>query len=89
MPEHVLLICDEIPHDVVLLDLGPRPLEVIKVLRMIFDGGLWRARQTVKQSPPVLLAERIAPEAGRKWAEALRAAGAEIDVRASSTGPTS
>ncbi|MER5907431.1 hypothetical protein ABT150_46515 [Streptomyces mirabilis] len=43
MPEQFLLICDEIPQDIVLLNVGPRPLDVAKALRPLVGVGLWRA----------------------------------------------
>ncbi|MBF9072519.1 ribosomal protein L7/L12 [Streptacidiphilus fuscans] len=76
-----LLICDEIPLDVVLLDPGPRPLEVAKALRGLVGGGLWRAKQTVTQTPPVRLAENVGDEVLSKWVGPLREAGAVIEVR--------
>jgi large subunit ribosomal protein L7/L12 len=81
MPEHFLLICDEIPQDIMLVDVGPRPLDVAKVLRELVGGGLWRAKQKVTQAPPVRLAECVGDEAISKWVGPLRAAGAVIEVR--------
>jgi large subunit ribosomal protein L7/L12 len=85
MPEYALLICDDVPQDIVLLDAGPHPLEVVKALREIFGGGLSRAQQTVKQTPPVLLAERVGEEAVTKWVGRLRDSGAVVEVRTSAS----
>ncbi|MFB7620165.1 ribosomal protein L7/L12 [Kitasatospora sp. NPDC056181] len=80
MTEYFTLICDDIPHSVVLLDAGPSPLEVAKTFRAMADGGLWRAKQTVTDTPPVLLFERIEENAARRHAKDLRAAGASVTV---------
>ncbi|WP_079172970.1 ribosomal protein L7/L12 [Streptomyces monashensis] len=81
MPRTFLLICDEIPRDIVLLDPGPQPLEVAKALRGLAGGGLWRAKQTVTQTPPVRLAEGVGDEVVSRWVGPLREAGAVIEVR--------
>ncbi|MFF2548089.1 ribosomal protein L7/L12 [Kitasatospora sp. NPDC058063] len=81
MPEQFLLICDEIPQDIVLLDVGPRPLEVAKVLRELVGVGLWRAKQIVTQTPPVRLAEEVGDDVTAKWVGPLRGAGAVIELQ--------
>lgn len=54
MPEQFSLICDEPPQDIVILDVGPRPLDMAKALQVLAGGiGLWRAKQIVTQPPPV------------------------------------
>ncbi|KUO09244.1 ribosomal protein L7/L12 [Streptomyces sp. DSM 15324] len=81
MPEQFLLICDEIPQDIVLLDVGPRPLEVAKALRALVGVGLWRAKQIVTQMPPVRLAEGVGDDVTATWVGPLCDAGAVIELR--------
>ncbi|MFI9276160.1 ribosomal protein L7/L12 [Kitasatospora sp. NPDC052896] len=86
MTEYFTLICDDIPHNVVLLDAGPSPLEIAKTFRTMTGVGLWRAKQTVTDTPPVLLFEGIEENAARRHAEDLRAAGASVTVVPWATG---
>ncbi|MFI9274901.1 ribosomal protein L7/L12 [Kitasatospora sp. NPDC052896] len=55
-------------------------MEVAKTFRTMTDSGLWRAKQTVTEPPPVLLLEGIEEHAARRHAEDLRAAGATVTV---------
>ncbi|SOB81369.1 ribosomal protein L7/L12 [Streptomyces sp. 1331.2] len=80
MTAYFTLVCDDIPHNVVLLGAGPSPLEVAKTFRTVTGGGLWHAKQTVTDTPPVLLFEGIEEKAARRHAEDLRAAGATVTV---------
>ena len=81
MPDQFLLVCDEIPQDIVMLAVGPRPLEVAKALRELVGDGLWRAKQMVTQTPPVLLAEGVGEDMVAKWVGPLRDAGAVIELQ--------
>ncbi|MFD8706688.1 hypothetical protein ACFV1W_29495 [Kitasatospora sp. NPDC059648] len=65
MTAYFTLVCDDIPHNVVLLDAGSSPLEVAKTFREVTGGGLWHAKQTVTDTPPVLLFEGIEERAAR------------------------
>ncbi|GAA2807519.1 ribosomal protein L7/L12 [Kitasatospora sp. CM 4170] len=78
MTTYLTLVCDDIPYDVFLLDVGPSPLEVAKRFRTMTSVGLWRAKQTVTGAPPVLLFAGIEEDAARRHAEDLRAAGASV-----------
>ncbi|MFI5530681.1 ribosomal protein L7/L12 [Kitasatospora sp. NPDC051853] len=75
-PGYVTLVCDAVPHDLVLLDVGPAPLAVAQAYRQFSGLGLWRAQQAVTAAPPVLLAEYVPEEYAVAVATRLTAAGA-------------
>ncbi|GAA4983796.1 hypothetical protein GCM10025734_06230 [Kitasatospora paranensis] len=83
MTDRFVLICDHIPQDIVLLDVGPRPLEVAKALRELMGMGigLWRAKQIVTQALPVRLAEGVGDDVTATWVGPLRDAGAMIELQ--------
>ncbi|MFG2825119.1 ribosomal protein L7/L12 [Kitasatospora sp. NPDC048365] len=84
--EFYLLVCDDVPYDVVLLDPGARPLEVAKVLRAVVGGGLWGAKQAVTGERPVVLLDGLREDEAEQVAGRLRAAGASVEVRPRAVG---
>ncbi|WP_046732023.1 50S ribosomal protein L7/L12 [Streptomyces humi] len=44
--EYFSLVCDDVPHDVVLTDPGVRVLEVAQVVRRLTGLSLWRGNAT-------------------------------------------
>lgn len=45
--EYFLLVCDDVPHDVVLIDPGIRVMDVVQAVRRLTGLSLWRtARST-------------------------------------------
>ncbi|WP_078662358.1 ribosomal protein L7/L12 [Streptomyces bicolor] len=53
--EYFSLVCDDIPHDVVLTDPGARVLDVAHVVRRLTGLSLWHSKVLATQVPAVLL----------------------------------
>ncbi|MGW5471878.1 ribosomal protein L7/L12 [Streptomyces chartreusis] len=78
--EYFLLVCDDVPHDVVLSDPGARVIDVAQVIRRLTGLSLWRSKVLATQAPTVVLAgvpEEVAVATG----SALRDAGAQAETR--------
>ncbi|MEZ0066215.1 ribosomal protein L7/L12 [Streptacidiphilus sp. MAP12-20] len=45
MTRYFMLVCDDVPHDVVLLDVGRSPLELAKAYRALTGVGLRAAER--------------------------------------------
>ncbi|MFJ4321984.1 ribosomal protein L7/L12 [Streptomyces tricolor] len=78
--EYLIAICDDIPHDVLLIAPGPDPLAVAQAVRRLSGLSLWRSKLLVDQTPVVIL-ECIPEDAATLAATALREAGAKAEVR--------
>ncbi|MFE0471933.1 ribosomal protein L7/L12 [Streptomyces sp. NPDC058947] len=82
MPDkYVLLVCDEVPHDVVLTDIGVRVLDVVQVVRRLTDLSLWRSKVLATQSPSLILVG-VPQEDAEAAVTALREVGAQAEARA-------
>lgn len=79
--EYFLLVCDDVPHDVVLTDPGVRVMDVVRVVRRLTGLSLWRSKLMATQVPAVVLA-RVPEEGAMAAVSALRAAGARAETRA-------
>ena len=66
--------------DVILKEFGPKKIEVIKVVRELTSLGLKEAKDLVDGAPKPLL-EKVNKEAADKAAEALKGAGAGVEVK--------
>ncbi|MGW2961534.1 ribosomal protein L7/L12 [Streptomyces sp. NPDC001220] len=53
--EYFLLVCDDVPHDVVLTDPGVRVLDVAQVVRRLTGLSLWRSKVLATQVPALIL----------------------------------
>ncbi|MEU3738264.1 ribosomal protein L7/L12 [Streptomyces sp. NPDC032198] len=73
--EYFLLVCDDVPHDVVLTDPGPRVLDVAQVVRRLTGLSLWSSKARATQAPAVILGD-LSQEAAEAAVAALRDAGA-------------
>ncbi|MFF7982343.1 ribosomal protein L7/L12 [Streptomyces sp. NPDC007901] len=78
--EYFLLVCDDVPHDVVITDPGVRVLDVAQVVRRLTGLSLWRSKALATQVPAVVLDARHPDDAAAAVA-ALRAAGARAETR--------
>ncbi|MFB9369905.1 ribosomal protein L7/L12 [Kitasatospora albolonga] len=83
---YATLVCDDVPHDLVLLDVGPAPLAVAKAYQLMTGLGLWRAKQAVTAPPPVLLLECLLEEDAHALAARLTEAGASAAAVLSTRG---
>ncbi|MFI5620870.1 50S ribosomal protein L7/L12 [Streptomyces sp. NPDC051567] len=66
--------------DVVLTAAGDKKIQVIKVVRELTSLGLKEAKDLVDGAPKPVL-EKVAKEAAEKAAEALKGAGASVEVK--------
>ncbi|MFJ1732491.1 ribosomal protein L7/L12 [Streptomyces sp. NPDC088254] len=78
--ESFLLVCDDVPHDVVLADLGVRVMDVVQVVRRLTGLSLWRSKVLATQVPAVVLAG-VPEEEAVAAVSALRDAGAQAETR--------
>ncbi|MEV5291325.1 ribosomal protein L7/L12 [Streptomyces sp. NPDC053741] len=53
--DYFLLVCDDVPHDVVLTDPGIRVLDVAQVVRRLTGLSLWRSKVLATQVPALIL----------------------------------
>ncbi|WP_121720971.1 ribosomal protein L7/L12 [Streptomyces sp. E2N171] len=75
-----MLVCDDVPHDVVLSDPGVRVMDVVQVVRRLTGLSLWRGKVLATQVPAVLLAG-VPEEEAAAAVSALRDAGARAETR--------
>ncbi|MEV0414501.1 50S ribosomal protein L7/L12 [Streptomyces sp. NPDC050448] len=66
--------------DVILTGAGDKKIQVIKVVRELTSLGLKEAKDLVDGAPKPVL-EKVAKEAAEKAAEALKGAGAAVEVK--------
>lgn len=66
--------------DVVLADVGPKKINVIKAVRAITDLGLKEAKELVEGAPAVVM-EQVSKEAAEDAKAKLEAEGAKVDVK--------
>ncbi|MFF3965005.1 ribosomal protein L7/L12 [Streptomyces griseorubiginosus] len=78
--EYFLLVCDDVPHDVVLTDPGVRVMDVVQVVRRLTGLSLWRSKVLATQVPAVILA-CVPEEDATASVSALRDAGARAEAR--------
>lgn len=77
--EYFLLVCDDVPHNVVLTDLGPRVMDVVQVVRRLTGLSLWHSKVLVTQVPAVILTG-VPEEDAAAAVSALRDAGARAET---------
>ncbi|MGV9942769.1 ribosomal protein L7/L12 [Streptomyces sp. NPDC003401] len=78
--EYFLLVCDDVPHDVVLTDPGIRVMDVVQVVRRLTGLSPWRSKVLTTQVPAVVLAD-VPEEEARAAVSALHGAGARAETR--------
>ncbi|MGW5058622.1 ribosomal protein L7/L12 [Streptomyces sp. NPDC004096] len=78
--EYFLLVCDDVPHDVVLTDLGPHVMDVVQAVRRLKVLSLWHSKVLAAQVPAVILAG-VPEEDAAAAVSALRDAGAQAETR--------
>ncbi|WP_418961616.1 ribosomal protein L7/L12 [Streptomyces tritici] len=79
--ESFLLVCDDVPHTVVLTDCGPRAIEIVKLLRTRTGLSLRHCKSLVSE-PPATILENVPEEVATAMMAELRAAGAAAHVEA-------
>ncbi|MFE7860027.1 ribosomal protein L7/L12 [Streptomyces sp. NPDC057403] len=78
--EYFLLVCDDVPCDVVLTDPGARVLDVAQVVRRLTGLSLWRSKVLATHVPAVIL-DGVPEEDAEAAVVALLAAGAQAETR--------
>ncbi|MFJ1874136.1 ribosomal protein L7/L12 [Streptomyces sp. KS_5] len=78
--EYFLLVCVDVPHDVVLTDPGTRVIDVAQVIGRLTGLSLWRSKVLATQAPAVVL-EGVPEEDAVAAVSALRGAGAQAETR--------
>ncbi|WP_329039595.1 ribosomal protein L7/L12 [Streptomyces sp. NBC_00178] len=76
----VVLVCEDVPHDVVLTDPGFRLRDVTHVVRRATGLSLWRSK-VLATDAPVLILVGVPQEVAVATVTTLRAAGASAEVR--------
>jgi large subunit ribosomal protein L7/L12 len=66
--------------DVILKDIGPKKIEVIKAVRQLTALGLREAKELVDGAPSTVM-EAVAKEAAEDAKSKLEAAGAAVEVK--------
>ncbi|MEU1298953.1 ribosomal protein L7/L12 [Streptomyces shenzhenensis] len=78
--EYFLLVCDDVPHDVVLTDPGDRVMDVAQVVRRLTGLSLWRSKVLTTQVPAIILVD-VPEEDAAAAVAALRDVGAGAEAR--------
>ncbi|MFE0951484.1 hypothetical protein, partial [Streptomyces mutabilis] len=53
--EYFTLLCDDPSHEVVLVDCGPREMDVVLAVRKVTGQSLWHSRVLARRAPVTLL----------------------------------
>ncbi|MEU9666535.1 ribosomal protein L7/L12 [Streptomyces bobili] len=78
--EYLLLVCDDVPHEVVLLDPGARMIDLARVVRRLTGLSLWRSKDLATRTPAAVL-HGVPREAAEAAVAALRTVGAAAEAR--------
>lgn len=71
---------EQTEFDVVLSDVGPKKINVIKAVRGLTDLGLKEAKELVEGAPSTVL-EQVSKEAAEDAKSKLEAEGAKVDLK--------
>jgi len=71
---------EQTEFDVVLADIGPKKINVIKAVRALTSLGLREAKELVESAPSTVL-EQISKEAAGDARSKLEAEGAKVDLK--------
>jgi len=71
---------EQTEFDVVLTEVGPKKINVIKAIRTLTSLGLKEAKELVEGAPNTVL-EQVAKEAAEDAKSKLEAEGAKVDVK--------
>lgn len=78
--EYFLLVCDDVPHDVMLTDPGLRVMDVVQVVRRLTGLSLWHSKVLVTRVPAMIITG-VPEEDAAAAVSALRDAGAQAETR--------
>jgi large subunit ribosomal protein L7/L12 len=71
---------EQIEFDVILTDIGPKKINVIKEVRKLTNLGLKEAKEAVDGAPTTLMTA-VSKEAAAEAKAALEEAGAKVDIK--------
>jgi len=71
---------EQTEFDVVLTDIGPKKINVIKAVRALTDLGLKEAKEMVEGAPSTVI-EQISKEAAEDAKSKLEAEGAKVELK--------
>jgi len=71
---------EQTEFDVVLKDVGPKKINVIKAVRALTNLGLKEAKEVVEGAPATVM-EQIGKDAAEEAKKALEEAGASVEVK--------
>ena len=71
---------EQTEFDVVLADIGPKKINVIKAVRALTSLGLREAKELVESAPSAVL-EQVSKEAAGEARSKLEAEGAKVDLK--------
>ena len=72
---------EQTEFDVVLTAIGPKKINVIKVVRQITSLGLKEAKELVESAPNATVAEGVSKEEAENIKAKLEEAGAKVELR--------
>lgn len=78
--EYYTLLCDDPSHEVVLIDCGPREMDVIRAVRKVTGLSLWDSRALARQAP-VTLRQGLSAYRAQSAVAVLQGAGARAGWR--------
>ncbi|MEU4064191.1 ribosomal protein L7/L12 [Streptomyces wedmorensis] len=78
--EYFTLVCDDASYAVVLLDCGPRAMDVVRAVREVAGLSLWHGRVLARRAPVVVL-EGLPQDMAADAVSVLRSAGAQAEAR--------
>jgi large subunit ribosomal protein L7/L12 len=71
---------EQTEFDVILSDVGPKKINVIKVVRALTDLGLKEAKELVEGAPSTVL-EQVSKDSANDAKSKLEAEGAKVDLK--------
>ncbi len=71
---------EQTEFDVILKDIGPKKIEVIKAVRQLTALGLREAKEMVDSAPSTVM-EGVSKEAAEDAKSKLEAGGAEVEIK--------
>ncbi|MEV5973717.1 ribosomal protein L7/L12 [Streptomyces sp. NPDC051921] len=78
--EYFTLLCDDPSHEVVIVDCGPREMDVILAVRKVTGLSLWNSRVLARQAPVTVVGGLSAYRA-QSAVSVLQSAGATAEWR--------
>jgi large subunit ribosomal protein L7/L12 len=78
--EYFLLVCDDVPHDVVVLGPGARMIDLARAVRRLTGLSLWRSKDLATRTPAVVL-HGVPQRDAEAAVAALDAVGATAEAR--------